>query len=170
MHHGQPGGDVHGAADAVQQDVRHGPRQADGRARRGPVTAEAGIRPAPVSKHFIFFHRFFSFFSLFLVILCGRPSHSFATPTTVRNCFEILLFPMVDSQTGPGQDKSRNCSIFTIFSPSFPSPAGSDQQQQTGLMSNILGYCEPRSRSYLSSIINGIISTEKKIISPLRRG
>ena len=61
MHHGQPGGDVHGAADAVQQDVRHGPRQTDGRARRGPVTAEAGIWPAPVSKHLIFSIDFFFF-------------------------------------------------------------------------------------------------------------
>ena len=30
VHHGQPGGDVHGAADAVQQDVRHGPGAEDG--------------------------------------------------------------------------------------------------------------------------------------------
>ena len=75
MHHGQPGGDVHGAADAVQQDVRHGPGQADGRARRGPVTAEAGIRPAPVSKHFIFFHRFFCFFTFLGNIM--RPAVTF---------------------------------------------------------------------------------------------
>lgn len=172
VHHGQPGGDVHGAADAVQQDVRHGPRAADGWARRGPVTAQAGVRPAPVSKAFIqsIFSLIFCcwlFFHFLGNIMRPAPSHSFATPTTVRNCFEILLFPAVASQTGPGQDKSRNCSIFTIFSPSFPSIWA---DQQTGLMSNILGYCEPRSRSYLSSIINGIISTEKKIISPLRRG
>ena len=54
VHHGQSGGDVHGAADAVQQDVRDGPREADGRARRRPVPAPPRIRPAPVSKASIF--------------------------------------------------------------------------------------------------------------------
>ena len=53
VHHGQPGCDVHGPADAIQQDVRDGPREADGRARSRPVSAQAGIRPAPVSKAFI---------------------------------------------------------------------------------------------------------------------
>lgn len=67
VHHGQPGGDVHGAADAVQQDVRHGPRAADGRARRGPVTAQAGVRPAPVSKAFI--QSIFSLIFCFLLVI-----------------------------------------------------------------------------------------------------
>ena len=88
------------------------------------AAAQSQLRPG-YGQHpwvnILFFSIDFFVFSLFLVILCGRPSHSFATPTTVRNCFEILLFPVVASQTGPGQDKSRNCSIFTIFSPSFPS-------------------------------------------------
>ena len=35
VHHGQPGGHVHCPADAVQQDVRDGPRQEDGRVGRG---------------------------------------------------------------------------------------------------------------------------------------
>ena len=59
MHHGQPGGDVHSAADAVQQDVRHGPGAEDGRARRGPVSAQTRIRPAPVSKADSIFYKDF---------------------------------------------------------------------------------------------------------------
>ena len=36
VHHGQPGGDVPSATDAVQQDERR-----DGRARRRPVPAQS---------------------------------------------------------------------------------------------------------------------------------
>ena len=50
MHHGQPGGDVHGPADAVQQDVRDGPRPEDGRARRSSGFAQSQIRTTPVSR------------------------------------------------------------------------------------------------------------------------
>ena len=92
------------------------------------AAAQSQLRPGygqhPWVKLAVFFYidSFVGYFFTFLGnIMRPRPSHSFATPTTVRNCFEILLFPVVAGQTGPGQDKSRNCSIFTFFSPSFPS-------------------------------------------------
>ena len=91
------------------------------------AAAQSQLRPGygqhPWVKLSVFFSIYFLliFFHFSDNIMRPRPSHSFATPTTVRNCFEILLFPAVAGQTGLGQDKSRNCSIFTIFSPSFPS-------------------------------------------------
>ena len=54
MHHGQPGGDVHGPADAVQQDVRDGPRPEDGRARRSSGLTQSQIRTTPVSRQLFF--------------------------------------------------------------------------------------------------------------------
>ena len=48
VHHGQPGGDVHGAADAVQQDVRDGPQQKDERAGSTELT-QCPLWTTPVS-------------------------------------------------------------------------------------------------------------------------
>ena len=174
VHHGQPGGDVHGAADAVQQDVRHGPGAEDGWARRGPVTAQTRIRTAPVSKACSIFFTLILLlviFSLFSVILCG-PGRHIHLPPQLQFGTVLRFYCSQWSRARRGRVKIRaEIAQFSLFSPlHFPPSIPVSDQQQTGLMSNILGYCEPRSRSYLSSIINGIISTAKKIISPLRRG
>ena len=110
-------------------------------------------------------------FSLFSVILCG-PGRHIHLPPQLQFGTVLRFYCSQWSRARRGRVKIRaEIAQFSLFSPLHfpPSIPGSDQQQ-TGLMSNILGYCEPPSRSYLSSIINGIISTEKKIISPLRRG
>ena len=116
VHHGQPGGDVHGAADAVQQDVRDGPRAPHGRARRRPVPAQPQIRPAPVSGFPSRFSLYPNIFSLFSVILCVtficHPNYS----------WELLLDSIVPSRRGRVKIGAK-IAQFSLFSLPFISPA-----------------------------------------------
>ena len=137
------------------------------------AAAQSQLRPGygqhPWVKLSVFFSIYFLLviFSLFSVILFG-PGRHIHLPPQLQFGTVLRFYCSQRSRTRRGRVKIRaEIAQFSLFSPLHFPPS---DQQQTGLMSNILGYCEPPSRSYLSSIINGIISTEKKIISPLRRG
>ena len=125
VHHGQPGGDVHGAADAVQQDVRHGPGAEDGWARRGPVTAQTRIRTAPVSKACSIFFTLILLlviFSLFSVILCG-PGRHIHLPPQLQFGTVLRFYCSQWSRARRGRVKIRAeiAQFSQFFSPSFPS-------------------------------------------------